>query len=323
MLVSNAIQPPVLLSAIHYEVGTAVPVGRLLDDNVPIENINELLDKGVQAYSVMQRPLADALRDCTRRSLAEAGLSGDDIDTVILVTESFSELFSSKGESASFREVRNRTFDLFYDFGIRRAAIFCATYGGCTNLLQAALTAKALVQQGRARHVLIVAAERFADTGSRLMKEAVSIAGDGVAACVVSVAALGTSRAFTLDFISLAPYKNMQPGGDMANLLLEMFRALKNAAADCYEALHRQPRHYSWVVLGDYNRQTSLTYSKLLGFQPEKTFLDNVGRLGHIPFDPLINLADLAESRRVKSDDALLLFMCGPISCGALSVTAC
>lgn len=323
MLQSVQASGPVLLRAISYEVGTAVPVGQLIDDGVSIETVNELLEKGVQGYSMLQRPLADALRDCALQSIATAGLVCDDIDAVIVVTESFTELFGSDAEVATFREVRNRSFDLFYAVGIRKAAIFCATFGGCTNLLQAVLTAKAMVQQGRTRHVLVVAAERFADADSRLMKEAVSVAGDGVAACIVSAAERAQETCFALDYISIAPYKTLQPGDDMASLLLEMFRAMKNAAADCYESLHRQPHQYSLVVLGDYNRNTTLTYSKLLGFPPERAFLDNVGRLGHIPFDPLINLADLVRLQRVKADERVLLFMCGPISCGALSVTAC
>lgn len=304
-------------------MGDAVAVGQLVDDGVSIETVNELLEKGVQGYSRLTRPLADAMRDCALESIADAGLTGDDIDAVIVVTESFAELFGPEAGAATFREVRNRSFDLFYAAGIRTAAIFCATYGGCTNLLQAALTARALVQQGRIRHVLVVAAERFADADSRLMKEAVSVAGDGVAACIVSAAAPRPENCFALDYVSIAPYKNLQPGGDMASLLLEMFRAMKNAAADCYESLHRQPHQYRWIVLGDYNRNTTLTYSKLLGFPPERVFLDNVGRLGHIPFDPLINLADLVRLQRVQADDRVLVFMCGPISCGALSVTAC
>jgi 3-oxoacyl-[acyl-carrier-protein] synthase III len=109
----------------------------------------------------------------------------------------------------------------------------------------------------------------------------------------------------------------------MAALLLEMFRAMKDAAADCYDACRMQPGDFRWVVLGDYNRNTSLTYSKLLGFSPQRTFLQNVGRLGHIPFDPLINLADLAAGAGVKAKDAVLLFLCGPVSCGAMAVTAC
>jgi 3-oxoacyl-[acyl-carrier-protein] synthase III len=101
-----------------------------------------------------------------------------------------------------------------------------------------------------------------------------------------------------------------------------MFRAMKSAAADTYEGCGRQPEEFRWLVLGDYNRLTRATYSRLLGFKPEATFLDNVGRMGHIPFDSLINLADLRTGGQVASGDSLLLFLCGPISCGSVALKA-
>lgn len=312
-----------VLHSIDYEPGIAVPVQCLIDQGISLEVVDDLLAKGVVAFSLIERPLAPVLRDCVQRSLDKAGLKGADIDTVILITESFGELFDS-GEASrqTFRQIRNQTFELFYELGIHTASLFCATYGGCTNLLQAALMAKSIVQQGLGRHVLLVAAERFSSLDARLMQEAVSIAGDGVAACVVSAEAPGRS-AFRLDFVSMAPYKNLLPGADMAAMLLAMFRSMKNAAADCYDACKMQPGDFRWVVLGDYNRNTTLTYSKLLGFAPDRTFLKNVGRLGHIPFDPLINLADLATTGQVHRHDSVLLFLCGPVSCGAISVTVC
>ncbi len=311
-----------LLWAISYEIGTHKPVQHLINEGVSVEIVNELLENGVQGFSVLDRGLSEALRDCTFKTLTAAELSGEDVDTVIVVTESFSELFDGGSDaSLSFKQVRNQTFDLFHELGIRRAAIFCVTYGGCMNLLQAAIMSKSLVQQGLSRNVLLVAAERCTSPKSRLMQGPVSIAGDGVAACLVSADVGGEDTAFKLDFISLAPYKNLKSGGNMASQVLEIFRAVKNAAADCYDARHMQPRDFRWVVLGDYNRNTSLSYAKLLGFPPERTFLQNVGRLGHIPFDPLINLADLARSQMVKRSDSVLMFLFGPVSCGAMSVS--
>lgn len=310
------------LHSIDYAVGAAVPIASLADQGVAIETVDELLAKGVQAFSLLERPLDQVIGECVRASLDRAGLQGDAIDSVILVTESFAELFDGGQTDLSFRQIRNRCFDLFYGLGITKASLLCATYGGCTNFLQASLMAKSMIQQGLGRHVLLVAAERFSTLASRLMDEAVSVAGDGVAACVVSAEAPAGS-AFRLDFIGLAPYKNIVPDADMAAKLLEMFRSMKHAAADCYDSCRMQPGDFRWVVLGDYNRSTTLTYSKLLGFPPERAFLDNVGRLGHIPFDPLINLADLHRSRQVSQCDAVLLFLCGPLSCGAVAATLC
>ncbi|WP_426193865.1 hypothetical protein [Massilia sp. DWR3-1-1] len=310
------------LHSIDYAAGCAVPVAGLIDHGIAVETVDELLHKGVQAFARLARPLDQVIADCVQGALDKSGLRGDAIDSVILVTESFAELFDDGRTALSFRQIRNRCYDLFYGLGITRAVLLCATYGGCTNFLQASLLASSLVQQGLARQVLLVAAERFATLESRLMDEAVSIAGDGVAACVVS-AAPPAGTAFRLDFIGMSPYKNIVPGADMAARLLEMFRSMKHAAADCYDACRMQPGDFRWVVLGDYNRSTTLTYSRLLGFPPQRAFLENVGQLGHIPFDPLINLADLQHAQLVGDTDAVLLFLCGPLSCGAVAVTTC
>lgn len=314
----------VVIRGISYRMGTVRAVQDLVGEGLSIEAVTELLEKGVKGFSVFDRPIADAVKECTVQSLSLAGISAAEIDTVILITESFSELFVETGRSlkGSFRDVRDQAFDLFYSLGIRNSSILCATYGGCTNFLQAILLAKALVSQGASRNVLLVAAEKFASTEARLMKEAVSIAGDGVAACVVNSDLSTGEGAYRIDYVSIAPYKNTQSGGDAASLLLEMFRAMKSAAADCYEACGRQPRDFKWVVLGDYNRQTSTIYGKLLGFPAENTFLENVGRFGHIPFDPLINICDLSKLTTLRPSDPILLFLCGPISCGPIALEA-
>ncbi|HEY0310969.1 MAG TPA: hypothetical protein VGC56_00590 [Allosphingosinicella sp.] len=285
-----------------------------------METVDELLGRGVTGYSSFHGTLADAIAACTRETLGLAGLASDDIDVVILATESFFQLFDARHSqnSEGFREVRNASFDLFASLGINSASLFCATYGGCTNLLQALMLARAMVGSGLSRNVLIVAAERFGSIKSRLMDEAISIAGDGVATCIVNGDA--APGGFVLDHVGTAPYRKFQADADMASRLLEMFRAMKNAAADCYDSCCRQPADFKWAILGDYNKLTTLTYAKLLGFPPERTFLDNVGKMGHIPFDPLISLRDLQEKNVLGPSESILLFLCGPISCGSIAL---
>lgn len=313
-----------VLGAISYELGTLRPIQDLLDDGISIERVNELLLRGVSAYSFLERPVSTVMEECVRSSIEAAGIAAADIDTVLLITESFSRLFDLQAldDDDPFRTIRNHAYDFFFDLGITKAAILCTTYGGCTNLLQAVLLAQAMVGKGLSRNVLLVAAEKFGTAKSRLMNEAISVGGDGAGACIVSAAHASGDASFLLDHVSMAPYKKFQLDGNMANLLLEMFRAMKNAAADCYDACAQQPHDFRWLILGDYNKQTSLTYSRLLGFSPDRTFLDNVGTMGHIPFDPLINLRELCQRGLISPDDSVLLFMCGPVSCGSIALRA-
>lgn len=312
---------PAILRAICYEIGDLKPIRSLTADGIAVETVDELLGRGLTGYSVLERSLANAIETCTRDSLEASGLDPGDIDVVILATESFFQMFDEELEAADdFRHIRNASFDLFANLGINSASLFCTTYGGCTNLLQALMLARSMVANALGRNVLIVAAEKFGSIQSRLMDEAISIAGDGVATCIVNSDA--SPGGFILDHVGTAPYKNFQADADMASRLLAMFRAIKNAAADCYEICCRQPRDFKWAILGDYNKVTTLTYGKLLGFSPERTFLDNVGKMGHIPFDPLISLRDLQTKKLMDSSESVLLFLCGPISCGSIALTA-
>lgn len=314
----------VVIRAIRYEVGTCVPLCDLVGEDLPLEMASRLLDQQIVGVSVLERPLAQAMETCIREAVQAAGIPAGDVDAVILATESFGALFEDDGPSAigPFRNTRNRLFVSLYRLGINRASVLCATYGACTNLLHAFLMAEALVTKGLSRNVLIVAGEKFDSPGSRLLPEAVSMAGDGAAACIVSSEAHPDEGSFRLAFVGTRPYAQVDATNDSTRMLLEMFRAMRNAAADCYEACDLQPADFRWIVPGDYNTLTSVTHGKLLGFSPDRVFLKNVGQLGHIPFDPLINLADLTQERMIVPADRVLLFLCGPVYCGAIALEA-
>lgn len=314
----------VVIRAIRYEVGECVPLCDLVGDGLSREEASQLLDQQILGVSVLERPLAQAMEVCIRESVQSAGIAAADIDTVILATESFGALFEDDGPSAvgPFRSTRNRLFQFLYRLGICRASVLCATYGACTNLLHAFIMAEALVTKGLSRNVLIVVGEKFGAPGARLLPEAVSMAGDGAAACIVSGEARREDEAFRLAYVGTRPYKQVDATTNSTQMLLEMFRAMRNAAADCYEACDLQPADFRWIVPGDYNTLTSVTHGKLLGFSPDRIFLTNVGQLGHIPFDPLINLANLTREQLIAKTDRVLLFLCGPVYCGAIALEA-
>jgi hypothetical protein len=83
-----------------------------------------------------------------------------------------------------------------------------------------------------------------------------------------------------------------------------------------------QPGDFRWAILGEYNPATSRTYGKLIGFEEERVYSENVGLRGHITFDPLIGLADLLDQNKLNAGDNVLLFICGPVSCGAIACCA-
>jgi len=314
----------VVLNGISYELGNLLPIESLMDEGLQMETVSELLAKQLSSVSVIQRPMFDAIRDCIRQTLEASDLGAASIDTVIVVTESFEEIVSQEPAGAwNFKAMRDRVVELLRDLGIGGASLLCATFGGCTNMLQAIGLASDLVRGGTRKNVLIVAAEKCSTVESRIMQDAVALSGDGVATCIVGADASHKSNRYRIDGSSIVPIGAARTGGDKAALMLDMSRAAKSAAASCNSVSRREPCDYDWLVLGNYNRESSAIYSRILGFTPERTFTANLGRFGHISFDPLINLGALSSTGAAKSPDAAMLFFCGPTSCGALAVTAC
>lgn len=311
----------VALSGLVSRIGELVPVTELLDSGVPIEQVNELLEYGVQTYSKLPIPLEDCIRDCVYRALMRANLTGGDVDCVFVLTESFERMFGAHDVERSFRETRDQLLEALFDLGIRKSSINCMTFGGCVNVLHAMLAAKALLTDGCCSNVLIVCAEGFADARTRQMKEAVSIAGDGVAACIVSSRMPAEGGGYWVEFANVIPYMTRQADSDVARTVLDMVQSVRSAASACYRASGRQSSDYRWVVFGDYNRRTTIAYSRLLGIPVERTFLENSGRMGHVPCDALVNLGALLDSKLVGHGDSVLALVCGRNACGTISLT--
>jgi 3-oxoacyl-[acyl-carrier-protein] synthase III len=310
------------LHSICYEIGPLVPVEELVRDGIKTEVVSQLQSRGIRSFSKIDEGLAPHMGRCIATSLARSKLLPSEIDMVLLLTESYDELFDDTAESQSFRTVRERLFDFAYDIGIRKATVMSLSYGGCANALHGVTVAHALLRQGIARNVMLIAAERYPAAHTRLRPEAASIAADGVAVCLLSTTRQNQTFCFDVEQICVVPYDAHRRSEEDGNMLLESFRAMKSAAADCYEVQGLSPADYDWVVLGDYNMNTSLIYARLLGFPPERACLANVGVRGHIPFDPLINLADLVDSGACATDSRVLLYTGGPVSGGVVSLRA-
>jgi 3-oxoacyl-[acyl-carrier-protein] synthase III len=311
------ISAPVVLTGLHYAMGKVRPITALEGPAFSAATAAELVEKGAGQYCEMSGPIGPVLLRSIDAACTRAGVDKAAVDMVILITESLSAFAADTAITGidGARVAREAVFDLMAEAGLHRAELACTGFGGCNNLAYGLMMAEARIRRGLARHVLVIAAERFVTAQARMMNEALSVASDGVAACIVRSDAPG----YAIGAMGSAVYERYG-ASDMAQLMLAMFRAMRHAAADCYEAAGRQPRDFRWLVLGNYNPATSLTHGKLLGFPAERIFLANVGKLGHVPFDPLIALADLADAGTLEQGDALMMFLCGPIACSAIAL---
>jgi len=312
------------LGGIAYALGEIREIASLEDDPAAKDAAEILAAVGVTSFSRLSRQAAELIAECATRSTAECRLLPSLIDTVLVVTESYATLRKSEPRAGEteFWAARNRLLDIFGALGIGRARYFSSSFGGSSNFTQALYLAVSLQDAGRAERILIVCADAHPDGVTRYMADSVAITGDGVASCLLSNAPItGAGPSWRLEHVGVTPYlvpPNPKPFGER---VLDMYRATKVAAAECYEATGRQPQAYDHLILNNYNRLTSEVFARLLGIGVGRTFTANLGRTGHLPScDTLVNLADLSDSTAPRQGEATLVFVNGPAGCATLSL---
>lgn len=309
------------VSGIAFELGRLCDIAEAADHGVSEADLLELVARGQETFSWFDGPAVDAIQRCVQATLDQTGLEPQTIDGVLVVTECFAGLSDGLPLDAepAFRVARNLVFDSLSEIGVNRAAIFCTTFGGSSNFVQALVLAKALIETGAYKRLLMLCIDRLPPGESRMMDAALAVTGDGVATCLVS--AEPTTGGFLIDYAGVCPYAPSAQSNGLASMVLEMYRATKGAAADCYETMGLQPHDFGGLVLSNYNQTTSRVFARLLGFSAEQTFLKNVIRTGHVPAcDPLINLLGLTTESARKAGERLLLYANGPISCGVVAL---
>ncbi len=312
----------VFLHSISYAIAAPRPLASLLAEGVSQQVVDTLGQRDISGYSMFEGEAQDNIRRCIAETLTKSSVPLTGVDVVVFFGEHSSAFFNPPVVEAGKPPARDGLYKVIESAGLYRASIVKISEGSCANLLHATAICNALIREGMARNILLVAGECYPDALSRIGRDGTSLAGDGVAAFMMSSELqAGQADAFELEFVNLRPYDRHDSRGDTTALVLESFKALKNAAADCYEACGLQPSRFRWVVVGDYSRQSSLIHSKLLGFSPQATWLKNVGLHGHVPFDPLISLGDIANAGEIDSGQRALLYIGGPVSCGLLVLT--
>lgn len=310
------------ICGISYALGEIRPLDAAAA-GAPPEMLARLRQKGVHSFSRMDGAVPAAITQCVRRTLELAATTPAEIDSVLFVTESFTgftDLEPMPGHSL-VRAHRNLAVDAVAGAGVDDVPMFCSTFGGSSNLLQALFLAKPVLEFTSQKNMLLVCIDRLPPGVSRVMDVAEAVTGDGVATCLLTRQPKQPGSAFEIERVGITPYAHPDRHAGWNQLILQMYRATKAAAADCYEALALTPADYAWMILSNYNILTCRVFARLLGIGLERTFMRNAARAGHIPgCDPLINLRDLADETHLAPGTRILMYGNGPISCGTVSL---
>lgn len=311
-----------ILCGLAAELGDILPISDLAGPAPHHEQISELEEMGLRTFSCMGEGVLDAVTRCVASTLDSAQLLPQEIKAVMFVTEAFTAVTDScpHGGESLIRFHRNALADAVAAAGVVNVPTFCSTYGGSSNLLQGIFLIKHVVEFTKCTPVLVVCVDRVPPGTARWMDAAVALTGDGVASCILTAGPVDTKPALKIEHVGITPYATAGAGNDWSRLIVEMYRATKYAAADCYEALGLQPDDYAWLIAGNYNLKTSQVFTRLLGFDDDRSFTANVALTGHLPSaDPLLNLRDLTRLYSLTEGARILVYCNGPISCGVMS----
>jgi len=153
------------------------------------------------------------------------------------------------------------------------------------------------------------------------MPYAITINGDGAAACLLSTDLPG---AYTVEgVVQIAdPSITVHPR-ELRGLRkhLQVIAGLRRCADRLYATTGQQPDAYRWLVTNNYARRTLGEFADMARRPHDALYLANIGRYAHIfTADGLINLADLTRSADVPAGERVLVMSSGPLTWGAIGL---
>jgi 3-oxoacyl-[acyl-carrier-protein] synthase-3 len=316
------------LCAPAYELGEyAEPVAALDELQADPQTAAELTAPaaGFHTYRWSEAGVTELMAPAVQRTLAEAGVAGDEIDMVLLATDSLPR------DRSAHRDVA----ELLATTGLARATAVTTGLMDCATAMVAVGTAASLVRDGTARQVLVVSgdvADR-ATGGHRIVAGGAAIASDAAASVLVSATAPG------LEVLGMAHHSapELNAGGGPQQQLLSRIRAHRELFARLAAARGDAPGSGGRDGLGsvrgvlpsNFARNVLRLYLAEVGIGADELRLGNVGRIAHcLGSDPLINLADQLTDGKTEgaagtSDDGtLVLFGAGVSHLGAVLLGA-
>ncbi len=267
-----------------------------------------------------------------RAALADAKIGADEIDLILVATISPDYLFPS---TACLIQKA---------LGAKRAGAL-DLQSACTGFLYALAIAKAFVESGVYRHILVIAAEKLSSITNYKDRSTCILFGDGAGACVVS----GQGRGLALSSIRLgadgeqAELLVMPAGGCRLPASLETVekgqhyihmagnetfkhavRRMETACRECLEADQLAERDISWLIPHQANLRIIEALARRFEHLPPERIFKTIHKYGNTSASSVaIALDELMRQNQVKSGERILLTAFGSgLTWGAAILTA-
>lgn len=270
---------PVTLSEPAYAVGQLVPVEQVAGHGLLFSRLRR---HGFDTCSVAGRPPSQLAAEAVSALLRRSRPGGGGVDAVVYGT------CSHRSEPPGDGRVRGMLDRL----GLAAAGLYGVWLGESGNLAGAVRLARALLAGSAARTVLLVVTDAVADRPGeyRAMPNAVTVNGDGAAACLLSTADVGP---FTLEGVGHRASAVMSAPGRATGLkeYLEYMAGVRASLTALYDDVGAGPEAYRWLVANNYSTANLGDFAELARIPHDRVFSGTASRHGHVfTADALITL---------------------------------
>jgi 3-oxoacyl-[acyl-carrier-protein] synthase III len=269
-----------------YLRGASYVLGEREVHHTSIDNLPELADRlhlapnaGLWGWGTIRttgRDLADLAAETGRATLATAGVSGPDVDALLLCSNRVPGPAEGHGQFVA---------GVLTGIGLGSIPFYGQSLNRCVNLLAGLDVARTFVAGGRYRRVLVITTDKVAEGADRMSQFA--LFSDGAASCLVAADAGENASYELLGCASAQDTATLEwtneISSDLAREVTGLLLAPHGLKVGDLAALAHANLFKPLVVMKE--RQA--------GFSAEQLYLDNIPRLGHcFAADPLINLVD-------------------------------
>ncbi|MCB1106627.1 MAG: ketoacyl-ACP synthase III [Chlamydiia bacterium] len=306
--------------------------------NLDLEKMVETSDEWITSRTGMkERRLAaenqftsDLGFEAAKKAIEDSGLKAEEIDLILVATITPDHVFPS---TACL--IQNR-------LGAVNAAAM-DLQAACSGYIYALSMAKAYVESGMHKHVLIVAAEKLSSIVDYEDRNTCVLFGDGASACVVS----GAKEGYTIENVSLgcdggqSDLLILPAGGSKSPASLETVKArehfikmegkevfkhavrrMEGAVKDCLDASGLSESDISWMVPHQANIRIIEALARRFEVPKEHVYL-TIHKYGNTSASSVgIALDELLREKEVKRGERIVLFGFGAgLTWGAATLT--
>jgi len=315
------------LSIVIASIGTSRGVHKKLehlDENEGRSgDLDWLRDGGFDGLIQCDSNFGQMILDATQACLESAAIAPDDIDAVVIATESFWDFVESKSISERFpahfrpREVLTR---IVMAAGLRNAQLYGNWLSGCSNFGSSMLLARSLILSQTHRRVLVVVGDRVPLGASRIMGDSIAAYGDGASACLVT----GEGRGYQVKSLATHPAPSLlgtEDAGDIKAHGKAFNGAMETFASKIELKVGRPPATFERIVTDNLHSDFLSAMLTPMRVEMSQVSTPSKAHWGHaFSADCLLSLEMLSRSAKIETGSAIGLINFGTLYFAFLEV---